>query len=94
MSEWQDIETAPRDGTAIQVRIPDHGEDNIIAWQDGFLDSYQNPCGCWVFVEDQEPPECWTDGVCWTFNEAGNESVQPTHWMPLPPPPASEQAGG
>ena len=38
MSEWRDISTAPKDGTAFQARIPGHGEDNIIAWFDGLLD--------------------------------------------------------
>ena len=32
MSEWQPIETAPKDGTPIQARIPGHGEDNVIEW--------------------------------------------------------------
>ena len=38
MSEWQDISTAPKDGTAFQARIPGHGQDNIIAWTDALLD--------------------------------------------------------
>jgi hypothetical protein len=82
---WQPIETAPKDGTAIQVRIPGHGEDNIIAWQGGLLDSSGNDCGAWCFVTEQEPPECWTDGWCWEVNEDGAASVQPTHWKPTPP---------
>lgn len=83
-NEWQPIETAPRDGTAIQACIPGHGEDNIIAWWDGLYDSYGEPCSGWTFVFDQEPPDCWTDGWCWEVNEYGNASVKPTHWK-LPP---------
>ena len=83
MSDWQPIETAPRDGTAIQVVIPGHGADNIIAARRWFVDSDDNECYCWVFAEDQEPPECWTDGICWAINEDGIPSVQPTHWRPL-----------
>lgn len=63
MLDWQPIETAPRDGTEIQAEIPGNGCDNIIAWQGGFLDSDEKDCAAWVFVEDQEPPSCWTDGV-------------------------------
>lgn len=82
---WQPIATAPRDGTDIQAIIPGHGTDNVIAWQvDAFLASDETPCGGWAFTTDQEPPECWTDGICWQVNEDENASVQPTHWKPLP----------
>jgi hypothetical protein len=84
MADWQPIESAPTDGTAIQARIPGHGSDNVIACHDGFLDSDGQDCASWVFVTEQEPPDCWTDGVCWEINEDGNASVKPTHWKPLP----------
>jgi hypothetical protein len=88
MSEWRDIETAPKDGTWIQARIPGHGADNIIAWQGGLLDSEGNDCGGWMFMQDQEPPDCWTDGVCWSVNEDGIASTLPTEWkLPQPPEP-------
>ena len=87
MTDWQTIETAPRDGTPFQARIPGHGDDNVIAWMGGLLDENEDDCGGWFFVEDQEPPECWTDGTCWAVNEDGIPSVSPTHWMPLPEPP-------
>ncbi|MCF1502954.1 hypothetical protein L0F51_04135 [Afifella sp. H1R] len=83
-ADWRPIETAPCDGTPIQARIPGHGEDNIIAWMDGFLDEHERPCCSWVMVEDQEPPKSWTDGVCWEANEDETASVQPTHWRPRP----------
>ena len=87
MADWKPIETAPRDGTSIQARIPGNGEDNVIAWQvDAFLDSDEQTVGGWAFTSEQEPPECWTDGVCWGVNEDGAASVQPTHWQPLPEP--------
>lgn len=81
--DWQPIETAPRDGTPIQAEIPGNGSDNIIAWVGGYLDSDERECSCWVFVEDQEPPDDWTDGVCWEVNEDGVPSVKPTRWKPL-----------
>ena len=81
---WKPIETAPRDGTAIQARIPGHGEDNIIAWCDGFLDGNGVDCCAWAYVTEQEPPDDWTDGVCWEVNEDGVRSTWPTHWQSAP----------
>ena len=87
--EWQPIELAPKDGAVIQARIPGYGDDNMIYWLEGcLLDSDGNDCGGWAFAnEEQEPPQCWTDGVCWDVNEDGKPSVKPTHWMPLPEAP-------
>lgn len=84
MTEWHDISSAPRDGTPIQAEIPGYGQDNVISWQSGFYDSDEQPCGAWVFVEEREPPGCWTDGVCWDVNEDLMPSVKPTKWRPLP----------
>jgi hypothetical protein len=80
---WQPIETAPMDGAPFQARIPGHGEDNIIAWIGGIEDDNGDIGGAWSFVEDQEPPDCWTDGICWRVNADGVASVQPTAWKPL-----------
>lgn len=85
MSEWEDISSAPRDGSEFQAEIPGNGSDNVIAWIDGLLDSDGNDCGSWAFTRDQEPPDCWTDGYCWDVNEDGVPSVKPTRWKPLPP---------
>ncbi len=83
MSEWRTIDSAPKDGKWLQANIPGHGSDNIIAWLGGLIDSDGNECGGWSFMTGQEPPDCWTDGVCWTVNEDGAPSVVPTHWKPL-----------
>ena len=80
---WQPIATAPKDGTPIQARIPGHGEDNIIAWWGGLVGEGGEECSAWTVADDQEPPDCWTDGVCWAVNEDGLPSAQPTHWKPL-----------
>ena len=85
---WQPIATAPNDGTDIQALIPGHDANNVIAWQiEAFIDSENATCGGWAFTTEQEPPECWTDGICWAVNEDGLPSVQPTLWKPLPAPP-------
>ena len=83
LSGWQPMETAPRDGTAIQAEIPGHGSDNIIAWIDGLMDEHEEDCGSWAFFGDQEPPQCWSDGVCWASNEDCQPSVQPVAWKAL-----------
>jgi hypothetical protein len=82
-SGWQSMETAPKDGTAIQAEIPDNGSDNIIAWAGGLVDADWYDCGGWSFVENQEPPDCWTDGICWEQNEDGIKSVYPVRWKHL-----------
>jgi hypothetical protein len=88
MTDWQPIETAPRDGTAIQAEIPGYGADNIIAFESGLVDVNEQECGAWAFVTEQEPPDCWTDGWCWAVNEDGEPSAYPTRWKPAPEQPA------
>jgi hypothetical protein len=83
MVAWKDMDSAPRDGREIQVEIPGHGSDNVIAWVDGLLATDGSDAGCWAFSRDQEPPDCWTDGYCWEINEDFKQSVQPTKWKEL-----------
>ena len=84
MGEWQPIETAPKDGTPIQADIPGNGQDNIIAWIPGLLNDKNEDCCGWQFVSEQEPPDCWTDGICWESNEDGQQSVKPIRWKEPP----------
>lgn len=84
MAEWYSIKNAPLDGTPIQPRIPGHGSDNIIMFVRDFYNSDGDECGAWVFAEDQEPPDDWTDGACWEINGDGVRSTWPTEWKPLP----------
>lgn len=79
---WQPIKTAPTDGTPIQAKIPGHGSDNIIAMHFGFVDDEDRESAAWVYLEEGEAPDSWTDGVCWASNDVGKPSVQPTHWKP------------
>lgn len=82
--DWQPMDLAPRDGTPIQAEIPGNGADNVIFWMSGLVDSGEKECGGWAFAEeDQEPPDCWTDGICWEINGDLVPSVQPTRWKPL-----------
>ena len=65
-TEWQPIETAPRDGTRVRGYVPQLGE--IILHYEEETDEYD---------------ECW---AC----DAGSD-WNPTHWMPLPEPPTTEE---
>lgn len=89
-TRWRPIETAPRDGTSFQAQISGNGDNNIIAWFGGLIDTEGNECEGWHFMGDGVPPESWTDGVCWEKNDEGKPSVQPTRWAPLPSPPKDE----
>lgn len=82
-NEWQPMCSAPRDGALIQVRIPGHGDDNIVGWGEGLLDSNGDDAGGWEFLEGLEPPNDWTSGICWIVNEDGVPSTQPTAWKAL-----------
>jgi hypothetical protein len=84
MSAWQSMDTAPKSGVSIQAEIPGHGKDNVIAWMGGLENEGGEECYAWQFATEQEPPDCWTDGVCWESNEDGKPSVKPTRWKPLP----------
>ena len=67
---WQPIETAPKDGRAIQLVSGN--------WQ---------TTGSW-----HKAYQCWTtNGPVYSKYPADE---QPTHWMPLPAPPAKHPSGG
>lgn len=77
MSDWQPIETAPRDGTTV-----------LLWWRREELDVAYWACGVWREFGDgsrgwmgesfhASAPETWTRLL----------GERPTHWMPLPTPP-------
>ena len=79
---WQPIETAPKDGTTIDV------------WRDGLRETVYwglppHHCGEMGSYCDSD----WhnlkeKDWICATFGEfTGGEDDPFTHWMPLPAPP-------
>lgn len=69
-SNWQSIDSAPKDGTHVLVAL-----DEIVGEAQYYIEDGREHEG-WYW-NDQH----WTDAV-------GGEPFQPTHWMPLPPPPA------
>ena len=71
MTDWQTIDSAPRDGTAILVYSPEAEEPQmmLVHWR--------------AFVDDPDPGE-WYDR--WD-DDAPSFDVTVTHWQPLPAPP-------
>lgn len=75
MMTWRPISTAPTDGR------------EILACESGFLD-----CGDpfhWMDVVQFLQPNRGADGWYSVGGERGPPSCEPTHWMPLPAPPAA-----
>lgn len=85
---WRSIETAPRDGTEVWLRLAS-GYELPASWSNDFSDGAGNVCGCWIAWAENMIPPSWDDAVCWEVNAAGVPSDQPVGWMH---PPA--QGGG
>jgi len=70
MTDWQPIDTAPKDVDVLLLYLDGSGV------QPGYWDRDND---CWL--------ACETKGLT-----GGRWYSTPTHWMPLPDPPPSEQA--
>lgn len=86
MGEWQPIETAPKDGTHILVH--DDIGYSVAAWEDR-----QNGPGASGVVQPPGWRACakgtMVDDEGWDTGHGYKLELEPTHWMPLPAPPAS-----
>jgi hypothetical protein len=86
VNKWQPIETAPMDGTAVLVmRDIWPGTSTGRALECNGHNTYvakwwsgeRKGAGAWVcYMDAVQDPYC---------------PIDPTHWMPLPPPPAAEE---
>jgi hypothetical protein len=72
LTQWQPIETAPKDGTQLLLYCGDE-------WC-GILVGHYGELITWDDITGNEEVE-----TCW---QSGLEKYCPTHWMPLPKPPA------
>jgi len=81
---WQSIDSAPRDGSTIELRIPKH-RPILAYWNGGLVDSGREDCAGWFAAKEGEHPEDWSAGICWLVNEGGKPSTHPTGWRPKPP---------
>lgn len=83
--EWQPIDTAPKDGTTIDLWIMTQwGSFRLPDCKWGVSDWHRAGEEGWIFErrDDSEPHrDAWND-VCYVYGEEN-----PTHWMPLPEPP-------
>lgn len=80
-SEWQPIETAPKDGTPVLVYAT---RDGWVAKPARLVASYKS--GFWQIygAAGGEPKSSNIRDPQWL------DVVTPTHWMPLPNPPETE----
>ena len=83
--QWQPIESAPRDGSAVRLLISD-GEFPLID-----SDTWET-IGNFGVGEDQN---AWTfAGWCWTHDEYRTGNGEVIGWLPLTPPEAIAKARG
>jgi hypothetical protein len=74
---WQDIASAPKDGTPILIWQPSSQKH---VWADG-VDDQRYAIGYW---------RTWEPGGGW--GNRNDSTVVPTHWQPLPAPPPTMKA--
>lgn len=73
---WQPIETAPKDGTRVLCLNADTGEVRVGVRKLFSEQHFENTGRHWYeWFRNEE----FCPGHTW--------SIEPTHWMPLPPPP-------
>ncbi len=87
MSEWQPIESAPKDGRYVVVFVP-HDERKSGApsvrccqWDAEYTSEWDEARA------DSHYVGAWTDGAVRSFGSEETWTYEPTHWMPLPEPP-------
>lgn len=87
MGEWQDIETAPKDGTAVLLYIVPIEEGYLLGWNPER--TITHVIGWWSHSgwtsHLMEEGTADTEGNSWPYQI----TLQPTHWMPLPEPPTA-----
>lgn len=89
MDDWKPIDTAPRDGTKIQLAVIDPTDGTFLA-DSGWYQT-EDPIEEWDEVEpgvkikifEEEREGHWISNYCLDALE------EPTHWMPLQAPPSA-----
>jgi hypothetical protein len=70
---WQDISTAPKDGTRILLWCAAPMLPTVGWWEPQ--------------ASRSKPRPFWCSERAWLFGNSWARESQPTHWMPLPAPP-------
>lgn len=78
LPDWQPIETAPKMKTILLFAVTDIGEDGSVRNWKMATGSYH------IGYEGDEKRSPW----CWDGRQLAHYEILPTHWMPLPLPPA------
>jgi len=80
LREWQPIETAPKSKTILLFAVTD-----VDPVDGGRVRNWMMATGWWhPGYENDAKVTPW----CWDGHQVPKYGVQPTHWMPLPEPPA------
>lgn len=82
--EWQPIETAPKDGTAVIIAVPDRAHTDFIVGE-AYFDPEHYGDGDWW----------WANTDYGDYHGGPVSEVNynhPTHWRPLPAPPSQARA--
>lgn len=92
LTDWKPIETAPKDGTRILAYFPGNDDPELFFKPMIAVASWRelSPTVNWELVDEDQ--ELWRRSITTpAFFESDDSMVQnPTHWMPLPNPPASQ----
>lgn len=82
MGDWQNIASAPKDGSDIEILTAGGFEMQARFEQLGFENEDGKSVGAWVALVEDHHPDCWTDGACWKSNADEVQSDPPIMWRP------------
>lgn len=83
--DWQPIETAPRDGSRIQIYVPSTSNIDVIGEPEEITDHDRWTAACTGVFAGHFLNGRWNVGNTEAYDSSF--TVEPTHWMPLPTPP-------